>query len=308
MKSYSRFIATIMFVLGAIHAPSFVSAAENTDIDSVSCECKMRFVVMTDAQHDCIAENKTPAQCGVVEGGLTQLESEQPITKLGLAHGANFGPYIGQAILVQAADISSPGNITISSDGEVLKTTKGKDGDSVDVYWLLPKQVADAVYQNASLVGPDEEATNKNGWTIDYSAQPICIPSNKVGNTYKWQAYSGQYAIYKIGCNDILNAKVIPENSEEEKQIDPLVYEAQNALNRIGSTDVSEVLGKAISVIMGIMGSIALAMFVYAGFLFMVSGTTDSVEKARSILVWSSMGIVVVFASYALVQLIFATF
>lgn len=83
---------------------------------------------------------------------------------------------------------------------------------------------------------------------------------------------------------------------------------AKSELNRIGTTDVRVFLGKAINVIMGIMGSIALAMFVYAGFLFMVSGTTDSVEKARSILVWSSMGIVVVFASYALVQLIFATF
>lgn len=83
---------------------------------------------------------------------------------------------------------------------------------------------------------------------------------------------------------------------------------AATELNRIGSTDIKLFLGRAINVIMGVMGSIALAMFVYAGFLFMVSGTTDSVEKARSIMVWSSMGIVVVFASYALVQLIFATF
>lgn len=83
---------------------------------------------------------------------------------------------------------------------------------------------------------------------------------------------------------------------------------AEKELNRIGTTDIRIFLGRAISIAMGIMGSIALAMFVYAGFLFMISGTSDSVEKARSIMVWSSMGIVVVFASYALVQLIFATF
>lgn len=89
---------------------------------------------------------------------------------------------------------------------------------------------------------------------------------------------------------------------------DEITMLAKKELNRVGTTDVRKFLGNAISTIMGVMGSIALGMFVYAGFLFMISGTTDSVEKARSILVWSSMGIVVVFASYALVQLIFATF
>lgn len=83
---------------------------------------------------------------------------------------------------------------------------------------------------------------------------------------------------------------------------------AKKELNRIGTTDISIVLGRAINILMGVMGSIALAMFVYAGFLWMISGTTESIDKARSILVWSSMGIVVVFASYALVQLIFQTF
>lgn len=107
-------------------------------------------------------------------------------------------------------------------------------------------------------------------------------------------------------------AKVGSENKPEAgpgtASDDEVIALAQSELNRIGTTDVRKFLGNTISVIMGIMGSIALAMFVYAGFLFMMSGTSDSVEKARSILVWSSMGIVVVFASYALVQLIFATF
>lgn len=79
--------------------------------------------------------------------------------------------------------------------------------------------------------------------------------------------------------------------------------------NRIGTTDIKVVFGRAIRVAMGVMGSLALAMFVYAGFLMMLSpGNSENVEKGRTVLVWSSLGLVVILASYALVSLVLTTF
>lgn len=131
-------------------------------------------------------------------------------------------------------------------------------------------------------------------------------PSDKYTNTPE-TATIGTYCS-KTEYDPPKNESADKEKISKGDDLAGLASLAKTELNRIGTTNVSEFLGRAIGVLMGIMGSIALAMFVYAGFLFMVSGTTDSVEKARSILVWSSMGMVVVFASYALVQLIFATF
>jgi len=60
---------------------------------------------------------------------------------------------------------------------------------------------------------------------------------------------------------------------------------------------------------MGIMGSLALTMIVYGGILWMTAmGNGDREKKGFSIIVWSSLGIAVIFASYALVDLVFEIF
>ena len=82
-----------------------------------------------------------------------------------------------------------------------------------------------------------------------------------------------------------------------------------SVLNKLGTTDFSQLIGRGINVAMGVIGSIALVMFIYGGFLWMIPrGESDKAEKGRNILVWSSLGIVVIFASYALLQFIFEIF
>ncbi len=56
---------------------------------------------------------------------------------------------------------------------------------------------------------------------------------------------------------------------------------------------------------MGVMGTVALAMLVYAGFLFMTAaGNSDRERKALDIMLWSGLGIIVILSSYAVVQFI----
>ncbi|MBI4281078.1 hypothetical protein HY628_02695 [Candidatus Uhrbacteria bacterium] len=68
---------------------------------------------------------------------------------------------------------------------------------------------------------------------------------------------------------------------------------------------IPAILGRIVRVLLGIVGSIALIMFIYGGFLWMTArGDSDQVKKARDILVWASLGLMAIFASYAAVKFI----
>ncbi len=80
-------------------------------------------------------------------------------------------------------------------------------------------------------------------------------------------------------------------------------------LNKLGTTNINTIIGRMVKGALGIIGTIAFALFVYAGLLWMVSGgNSDRMGKAKDILVWTSLGIAVIFASYAIVDIIFEVF
>jgi len=49
------------------------------------------------------------------------------------------------------------------------------------------------------------------------------------------------------------------------------------------------------------LGLIAVIMIIYAGFLYITSGSTGGADKAKKILMYVAMGIAVILVSYALV-------
>ena len=67
-------------------------------------------------------------------------------------------------------------------------------------------------------------------------------------------------------------------------------------------------IGRIIKAILGIVGSLALVMFIYGGFNWMTAaGTAEKVEKGKQILVWATIGLIVIFTSYALVKFVFTS-
>ncbi len=65
-------------------------------------------------------------------------------------------------------------------------------------------------------------------------------------------------------------------------------------------------IGKIINAALGIVGSIALLMFIYGGFVWMTAaGNEQSVTKGRDILIWATVGLIIIFSSYALVKFVF---
>jgi len=73
-----------------------------------------------------------------------------------------------------------------------------------------------------------------------------------------------------------------------------------------GTTDINEIVGTAIKMVTGIMGSLALLVFVYGGFLWLTSaGNGEKVQKGTSAMLWAAVGIFIIFSSYAILTLVF---
>ncbi|MBU0636923.1 pilin, partial [Patescibacteria group bacterium] len=72
--------------------------------------------------------------------------------------------------------------------------------------------------------------------------------------------------------------------------------------------DIPTFLGNVIKGIMGVVGSLALVMFIYGGIIWMISGgNQENVTKGKNILIWTTLGIIMVFMAYAIVKLVIET-
>lgn len=80
--------------------------------------------------------------------------------------------------------------------------------------------------------------------------------------------------------------------------------------NPLGSSvnTPTEFIGRVLNSLFGVVGSLALVMFIYGGLTWMTSsGNAEKLKKGRDILVWSAIGLFVVFSSYAIVRVILST-
>lgn len=77
--------------------------------------------------------------------------------------------------------------------------------------------------------------------------------------------------------------------------------------NPIGPSNpnVNVMIGKVINSVLGVVGSIALAVFIYGGFIMMTAaGNNERIQKGKDILIWATVGLVVIFTAYAAAKLV----
>ncbi len=75
--------------------------------------------------------------------------------------------------------------------------------------------------------------------------------------------------------------------------------------NPIGTNSVPVLIGRVINAVLGVVGSVALIMFIYGGITWMTAaGNEQSVSKGKNILMWAALGLAVIFLSYALVTFV----
>jgi len=92
--------------------------------------------------------------------------------------------------------------------------------------------------------------------------------------------------------------------------MDLFVHAAQAAStlqNPLGSADVRIIIGNIIKAALGFTGVIALLMFVWGGFLFLTSrGNMEQVKSGKNTLIWATIGLVVIFTAYTVVNALVA--
>jgi len=65
------------------------------------------------------------------------------------------------------------------------------------------------------------------------------------------------------------------------------------------------IVGKALSILTIFLGIVFLGLMIYAGYLWMMArGNEQDIEKAKNIIIYAVIGLVVVLAAYAIVKLI----
>lgn len=87
---------------------------------------------------------------------------------------------------------------------------------------------------------------------------------------------------------------------------DPTAIPAATQLdNPLGVTNINQFIGKMINAVLGLSGAVALAMFVWGGVQWLISGgSAEKIKQAKSTLVSAAIGIVILFTSYTLVNAI----
>lgn len=83
---------------------------------------------------------------------------------------------------------------------------------------------------------------------------------------------------------------------------------AATLYNPLGDRSIPELIGFFIQAALGISGSIALLMVVYGGFLWLTAGgKTDRIEKGKQTLLWSVIGLAVIFGANILATFVINT-
>lgn len=75
--------------------------------------------------------------------------------------------------------------------------------------------------------------------------------------------------------------------------------------NPLNTSSIPELVANILKAAVGIVGAVALLIFVYGGFLWLTSGgEAGKVQQGKDAMKWAIVGLFVVFSSYALVSFV----
>lgn len=211
---------------------------------------------------------------------LKGIDSSQELCRLG---GYTVDVYIGTG--------APPGAITTVAS--LFKSEFGADATNRKCY-SMPKTFP-SVMEAINALGSEIEGMaqiTKEGCTSGVWPTAIVDYSN------------GVYGVDVGQCTLIQTAKSAG-STNDGPSIDSFAGQVSQ-LNKFKANSLQGVIGLAIKTATGILGTIALAILIYGGLLWMTSaGNSSQVDKAQSVLIWGALGIFVIFGSYALITFVF---
>ncbi len=109
-----------------------------------------------------------------------------------------------------------------------------------------------------------------------------------------------------ICTGNVCTLKEAAEEAVPTKGVTPEVIKLEAPITE---TSAPRIIGNIIKAVLALVGALALGMFIYGGFTWLTSGgSPDRIKKGRDILVWAVIGLIVIFASYTLVDFLLRSF
>ncbi|HBC40137.1 TPA: hypothetical protein DCZ85_02825 [Candidatus Uhrbacteria bacterium] len=85
-----------------------------------------------------------------------------------------------------------------------------------------------------------------------------------------------------------------------------LAQDAVEIINPLGISDVRLIIARVIQGALSVSGTLALLMLVYGGILWLTDmGTGKQIQKGKDILIWSTLGIILIASAYVVTTAIF---
>lgn len=96
-----------------------------------------------------------------------------------------------------------------------------------------------------------------------------------------------------------------PTDADKRRLFDGSLGPKVQGLNQLGTITPQQLIGRAIKLAMGIIGTIALIVLVGAGLLWMTAaGNSDREKRAMDMMFWGALGVIVSLGSYSIVTFI----
>lgn len=183
---------------------------------------------------------------------------------------------------------------TVSARGELFSGTAGDEGYACE--GLLDILTSHCGYSPGAEVTAILDLCNENGLVVSCE----CSSSDETFNTERACCMSG--GACRTGMGEVEPPSFTPS---EPTNAEAIPIHGIDIPRPLGDVSVPELIGRIIKAVLGIVGSIALLMFIYGGFLWLMSGGNEkNITKGKNILVWTSIGLVVIFIAYALVNFV----
>ena len=116
-------------------------------------------------------------------------------------------------------------------------------------------------------------------------------------------------AVSNVACAQSPQPRCVPRSGGSTASAPTTPSNASGRLsNPLGTTDLRVIGGRVARSLIGILGAVALLMFVVGGILWMTAGDSKRVDQAKLILVNSLIGILLVFFAYFISVAVLAFF
>lgn len=149
-----------------------------------------------------------------------------------------------------------------------------------------------------------DKTKDKKGSCASYSTKAEAKLNCKASNCVEVQVCSKGCDTTKWESDNKQNKA--NESLSTSESLKKAQYGAKNNLNPATLSSPQDVIARGIKFILSFIGVITLALYLYAGFLWATSqGNAEKTGKATQILLWTTLGIVVMLSGYLLVNYIF---